>query len=200
MSRLKFAARVLVASLFLLLELPLAAHAASNWTVEAGSRLGFIATQGGVPIEGDFERFDATITFSADNLAASAVDVTIDIASVNSKSKDRDSAIVGPGLFDTAKWPTAAFKTEAFHSTGAGQFAVDAVLTMRGINRPVTMPFTLVIKKHPSEAGHRQALAKGRFTVKRLDYGIGQGAWKDTSVVGNDVIIFLDLKAKRKIE
>ena len=35
------------------------------------------------------------------------------------------------------------------------------------------------------------------MTVERLDYGIGQGPWKDTSVVGNPVKIFIDLSAKR---
>lgn len=173
------------------------AAAETNWTVEKGSRVGFIATQGGAPVEGLFERFTATIAFDADDLANSKVVVEIEIASVNSKSRDRDTAIVGPGLFDISKWPTALFKAAAFRKLGPNRYEADGTLTMRGVAKPVTLPFTLETGPHPKAPGQRQALAQGELTVDRLDYGIGQGPWKDVSVVGNAVTIFIDLLAKR---
>lgn len=174
------------------------AEAASAWTVEKGSRLGFIATQGGAPVEGVFERFTAAIDFTVNDLASSTVKVEIEIASVNSKSKDRDAAIISPGLFNASKWPTASFETKAFRRTGDGRFAADAVLTMRGNAKPVRLIFSLSIAPHPDDKAFLQARAKGQLQVQRLDYGIGQGPWKDTSVVGNTITILLDLIAKRK--
>ena len=61
---------------------------------------------------------------------------------------------------------------------------------MRGVPKPVTLPFKLEIKQD-------RAHFTGEMTVERLDYGIGQGPWKDTSVVGNTVKIFIDLRVKR---
>lgn len=173
------------------------AAAESIWTIEKGSRLGFIATQGGAPVEGLFERFTATIDFDAKDLANGRVAVEIEIASVNSKSKDRDAAIISPGLFDVSKWPNATFEATAFRSLGADRFEADGSLTMRGISKPVTLPFTLKIEPHPDGQDQRRARAHGALKVQRLDFGIGQGPWKDTSVVGNDVTIFIDLLAKR---
>ncbi len=190
-------ARILLAILVLILT-PLApSWAAPNWILENTSRLGFIATQGGAPVEGLFTSFKATITFDANDLAGSIVAVEIDIASVDSKSKDRDDAIRGPGLFDAAQWPTATFKAAKFRQTTKDWFEAEGTLTMRGVTMPAVLPFTLKVAPHPSDKTQLQARAEGRLTVQRLDYGIGQGPWKDTSIVGNDVIIFLDLVAKQ---
>ena len=178
----------ILTAFLLIFAAPVSANTA--WTVEEGSRLGFIATQGGAPVEGVFERFDAKIAFAADDLANSKVAVEIEIASVNSKSKDRDAAIISPGLFDVSKWPTASFETKSFRKTGDGQYEAEAMLTMRGVSRDVVLPFTLKVSDG-------KAHAKGELKVERLDFGIGQGVWKDTSVVGNSVTIFIDLCAKR---
>lgn len=97
--------------LFLLSLITGPVQAGTAWTVEESSRLGFVATQSGAPVEGVFEKFEAEIAFVPGDLANSKVSVEIEIASVNSKSKDRDAAIISPGLFDVSKWPTASFET-----------------------------------------------------------------------------------------
>lgn len=173
------------------------ATAAPEWTVENGSQISFMASQGGAPVEGAFERFNATITFAENDLQNSAVTVEIDIGSVNSQSKDRDDAIKSPGLFDATKWPTATFKAAAFRHLGAAQYEADGTLTMRDVTMPVTLPFILELSAHPSDQGRLQARAKGKLTVQRLDYGVGQGPWKDTSIVGNTVTILIDLLASQ---
>ena len=165
-------------------------QAGTAWTVEESSRLGFVATQGGATVEGVFEKFEAEIAFATGGLANSNVSVEIEIASVNSKSKNRDAAIISPGLFDVSKWPTASFEKTSFRRLEDGRFEADATLTMRDVTKPVTLPFKFEIKND-------RAHVKGEMTVERLDYGIGQGPWKDTSVVGNTVKIFIDLSAKR---
>lgn len=184
-------------ALFISFLLVAPAGATPEWIVENGSQISFTASQGGAPVEGVFERFEATITFAENDLQNSAVTVEIDIGSVNSQSKDRDDTIKSSGLFDVAKWPTAIFKAAAFRHLGAEQFEADGTLTMRDVSMPVTLPFTLEIGAHPNDQGRRQARAKGKLTVQRLDYGIGQGVWKDTSIVGNTVTILIDLVAKQ---
>ncbi len=170
---------------------------APDWTVQDGSRVGFIATQGGAPVEGVFETFEAEIRFDPEALDQSRVAVTIDIASVNSESKDRDDTIRSASLFDVATWPQARFEAEGFTRKDDGGYEAAGRLTMRDVTKDVVLPFTLEIAPDPEQADRLRAAAKGELKVQRLDYGVGQGLWTDTSVVGNEVVIFIDIQATR---
>ena len=170
---------------------------APSWTVQDSSRVGFIATQGGAPVEGVFETFEAEIRFDPQALDQSRVTVTIDIASVNSESKDRDDTIRSASLFDVATWPNARFEAEGFTQNGDGGYEAAGRLTMRDVTKAVVLPFTLEVTPDSDRPGQLRAAAKGKLTVQRLDYGIGQGLWTDTSVVGNEVVIFIDIQATR---
>jgi polyisoprenoid-binding protein YceI len=45
-----------------------------------------------------------------------------------------------------------------------------------------------------NESGKAVATLKGGVTLNRLDYGVGQGDWKDTTLVGNEVRVKFDLR------
>ena len=45
-----------------------------------------------------------------------------------------------------------------------------------------------------SEAGTNAGYMAGKTTLKRLDYGVGQGDWKATDQVGNDVSVSFALR------
>lgn len=168
---------------------------APDWSVENGSRVGFIATQGGAPVEGVFEDFVAEIRFDPEALDQSGVTVSIEIASVNSESKDRDDTIRSASLFDVATWPQARFEAQGFTHKGGQDYEAAGRLTMRDVTKDVVLPFTLEVAPHPEKPDLQLAKAKGELKVQRLDYGVGQGLWTDTSVVGNEVVIFIDIQA-----
>lgn len=183
----------------LLASLPAVARAAEAplWNVEEGSRIGFVAQQSGAAIEGRFARFTAEIRFDPDNLEGSRVAVDIEVASVDTQSSDRDATIRSAPLFDAATWPRARFEAERFEQTGPDSYAAHGRLTMRDVTREVVLPFSLVIADHPGDPAALQAKATGELPVMRLDYGIGQGEWQDTSVVGNEVLIQIEILARR---
>ncbi len=185
--------------LFAILLLPLAASPAAAdaplWRVEPGSRVGFSALQVGAPVEGVFETFEAEIRFSPDDLAGSRVAVTIDIASVNSESGERDEAIRGPGLLDVARFPTGRFEADGFVHKGGSDYEALGRLTLRDVTREVMLPFTLEFEK--GQGGRIKARAKGELQILRLDYGVGQGIWQDVSVVFDEVAISIDILASR---
>ena len=188
------ACRALLAGLLSLIVWPAAAEA-PLWKVEADSKVIFIASQSGAPVEGRFEKFDAEIRFDAENLEASAVAVDIDIASVNSESRDRDQVIRSPDLFDAATWPTARFEAPRFVHAGGDSYEAQGSLTMRDVTRDVVLPFELKIEDHPDDPALLRARAVGELTIKRLDYGVGQGQWTDTSVVPDEVAIRIEITA-----
>jgi polyisoprenoid-binding protein YceI len=174
------------------------AWAAPEWTVDGeASRVGFVAQQGGSPVPGEFKSFDAAIRFARDDLATSAVDVTIAIGSVDTGAAERNQTITSPDLFHAAKHPKARFAADSFEEAGEGRYIAKGHLTMRGQTHPVELPFDLDISR---ENGTLRAVAEGAITVERLRWGIGQGQWEDTSMVPNEVRIEIKIVATRAAE
>lgn len=167
------------------------AFAADAWQVKTDeSDIEFSGTQLGAEFEGEFDKFTAEIVFSPDDLAGSKVSVVIDIASVNTENADRDSQIISADWFDVAQWPTAKFETRSFREIAPGQYEAVADLTIRDVTKEVVLPFNLEIEGNRAEA-------EGTITIKRTDFGVGQGQWSDTSQVGDDVTIRIDIDATR---
>jgi len=167
------------------------ALAATPWKTELKqSKLAFVGTQAGAEFEGVFEKYASYIEFDANELAASRFVVTIDVKSVNSKDKERDGIIRGADLFSADKWPTARFATEGFTDQGGGKYLAVGKLTIRDVTRDVPVEFTHVVDGSA-------AWLKGSAKIKRLDFGVGQGEWKDTQWVANDVRVTFALRLLR---
>jgi polyisoprenoid-binding protein YceI len=168
-----------------------AAGTAASYSADSQqSRLEFVGVQAGADFKAAFRKFTAAIDFAPDALASSHFDVQIELNSVDSMDKDRDTTIRGPDIFDVAHWPTARYVTRSFTKTAAGYTAVGA-LTLRGVTKdvPVDFQFTQV------PAG---AKLEGSAKLKRLDFGAGQGDWKSTDEVGDAVKITFSLVLKPK--
>jgi polyisoprenoid-binding protein YceI len=116
--------------------------------------------------------------------------VQIDMNSVDSKDKDRDTTMRSKDIFDVAHNPTAHYVTKPITKTAAGFSAVGA-LTLRGVTKDVTIDFQFV----PAGAG---AKLTGNAKLNRLDFGVGQGDWKSTENVGDGVKINFSLVLKPK--
>lgn len=152
------------------------------------SRLEFVGVQAGAEFKGVFHKFSADIVFAADALASSHFDVQIDLNSVDSMDKDRDTTIRGSDIFDVAHWPTAHYVTRSFSKTATGYTAVGA-LTLRGVTKDVPIDFQF------KQAGTGATL-EGSAKLKRLDFGAGQGDWKSTDQVADAVKINFVLALK----
>lgn len=181
------------------LALPSAAHAGavSAWAIDpAASSLTFEGTQMGAPFTGTFGRFSGDIVFDPGNLAESRASIAIPLAGATSGSSDRDKYMQEEAWFNTAASPAATFVSESFEKSSDGQYVCRGKLTLRGVTLPVTLPFSLEIETDAE--GRKTAKAAGQTTLLRLDYGIGSGQWKDTSSVGNEVIVKFSLTAHEK--
>lgn len=159
----------------------LAVWAAAQWKMQpADSTLTFIGKQAGAEFEGVFQKFNADIRFDPQDLATSRFDVTIDLASVNSRDSERDDIIRGPDLFAVKQFPTARYVADKFTAAGGAQYKSTGKLTLRNVTREVPIDFTF-------ETNKDGAWLKGTARIRRLDFGVGQGEWKDTEWVGDEV-------------
>lgn len=165
--------------LTLLLILPLAAHADQK-LVAAQSTISFTTKQMGVPLEGKFRQFGAQIDFDPRKPQAAKIDIVVDVASATLNMPDTDAELLKPDWFNAKLFPQATFKATAVKPLGGGKFEVLGKLAIKSIVRDVTVETTLT-----QSAGN--TMATGTFILKRLDFKIGEGDWKDTSLVADPV-------------
>jgi polyisoprenoid-binding protein YceI len=168
------------------------ALAATQWSMQPKeSKLTFVGTQAGAEFEGAFQKFTADIKFDPQDLPGSRFEVKIDLTSVNSRDSERDDTIKGPDLFAVQQFPTARYVAEKFTAKGGGKYAATGKLTLRNVTRELPIEFTF-------EKKDAAAWLKGSATLKRLDFGVGQGEWKDTATVANEVKIRFALLLKQQ--
>jgi len=164
----------------------MAASAPAHYSLDpAKSTLEYAFMQAGAQNKGTFKKYTTTLDFAADNLAASKLDVVVDMTSLDTGDKERDDTLRGPDLFSAAKNPQARFTSAQIAKTAQGYDAVGK-LTLRGVTRDIHVPFTL---RTATEQGKSVSYLTGKTTIKRLEFGVGQGDWKSTEWVGDDVTI-----------
>lgn len=164
--------------------------AAESWTVDySESRLGFEGAQGAQKFEGSFGEWSAEISFDPNALDAAKADVTIVMGSARTGAIDRDGALPGRDWFAVAMFPDAQFETKAFRALGDDAYEADATLTIKGVARDVTLPFTLSI-------ADGVARMKGALDILRTDYKVGEGQWANAQAVALEVRIVVDLLAR----
>lgn len=169
----------------LALAIALPAHAEPK-LVPGQSDIGFTVKQMGVPVQGHFKRFDAQVAFDPKALQAAKIALTLDAASAGLGVPEADAELPKPAWFDSAKFPRATFLSTGVKAAGAHRYDVLGKLTIKGHTHDVTVPVTLT-----QAAG--VTTAAGAVAIKRLDYGIGEGEWADTSMVADEVTVHFKL-------
>lgn len=159
------------------------------WPIDyAASELAFTAVQADAEFRGSFGEFSAGICFMPDSLEHSRFDVTVDLASVDTRNGERDEVLTGPDFFAVARFPSARFVATEFAATGDDRYTADGELTLRGVTMPLSIPFRF---HAPGSRG--PGSLDGEVNVSRLAFGVGQGEWQDTTWVGDRVEVRFSL-------
>ncbi len=172
---------VRAAALALLLLAAAGADAGAQGVVVDRSEIRFVVKQMGAAVEGRFRKWKANVDIRPQDLAHSRADFDIDLASVDLASEESEAELARPRWFDTARFPVATFRSARIRDLGGDRYEIAGRLAIKGAAREVVVPVQLT--RDP--AGH--AVAEGRFTLRRLEYGVGDGPWSDPSVVADDV-------------
>ena len=152
------------------------------------STLQFVSRQMGVPVDGRFRKFTATLAFDPARPAAAKARLELDLASVDAGSPDANGEVVGKPWFDVKSFPTAVFVSSSIRPLGGDKFELAGKLTIKGRTQEVSAPFTF------RRAGGN-AVFDGAFVLRRLDFAIGDGVWSDLGAVANDVQITFHIVA-----
>ncbi len=144
------------------------------------SQIAFVSKQMGVPVEGQFKRFTAQVAFDPRRPEGGTIALQIDTASAAFGIAQTDAELARPTWFDSGKYPQASFQSSAIKALGAGRFDVLGTLVLKGRTHAILIPVTITQTDGKS-------LASGTFTLKRLEWHIGDGDWTDVSIVADDV-------------
>ena len=154
---------------------------AVNYKQAAGASLAFSFVQAGAKNHGSFRQFSTTFTWDEMHPNACKLEVTVQIASLDTQDKDRNDTMAGPDLLDAKKFPTARYSADSCVHAGGGTEAVGK-LTLHGVTKDLRVPLTI----KPAASGLELS---GEVTIKRLAFGVGQGDWNSTEMVGDDVTL-----------
>jgi polyisoprenoid-binding protein YceI len=155
------------------------------------SRVTATSNQMNVPTEGTFKKFTAQLDFDPAKPSSGSARLSIDTASYDLGDESYNQQVRGKDWFDTAQYPAATFVSSAIAPAGGNQFKVSGTLTIKGKSENVTVPVTL------TQQGATQTF-DGTLPIKRSQFDIGTGEWKDTSVVADEVLIKFHLVDARK--
>ena len=150
-------------------------------------------------VHGRFAIKEGTVDLDPQNLTDSAVMATIDVTSVDTGVTARDGHLRSPDFFDTAKFPTATFKSTKIAKAGDG-YDVVGDLTLHGVTKPVTLHMEAPSKEQigMDKMPHRGFTAT--TTLHRKDFGL---TWNGTlqsgdTMLGDDVKMEFDIEAAAK--
>lgn len=135
-----------------------------------------------VPVEAPFKRFSAQIDYDAARPDAARATVDIDTASLDIGTAEMNKEVANKEWFNAAQFPKATFVSSSIKATAPGKLAVTGKLTIKGKTADVSFPLTV------SAAGGNYVFA-GQLPIKRLSFNVGEGEWKDTGMVADEVVI-----------
>ena len=140
--------------------------------------------------KGSFQKIEGVVDFSD----TPSMNVTIDVASINTSNEERDTHLKTDEYFDTAKFPTMTFVSKTFNKTSDGM-VVTGDLTIKDVTKEVELPLTY-LGKQDTPWGFPSAAFEGEITINRADYGVGEKG----GLLGDDVTVDFSLELNPKKE
>ncbi|MDB5023694.1 MAG: polyisoprenoid-binding protein [Mucilaginibacter sp.] len=164
------------------------AFAQSKWAVnKAHAKVGFTVTHLAISeVDGNFKKFDATLTSSKADFSDAVFELTADVGSVNTDNDMRDNDLKSDHFFDAAKYPTLSFVSKGITKTGDKRYKLTGELTMHGITKPVTLDMAVTGTGKSMQNQKPIAGFKITGTINRNDFGVGH---MPSAVVSDEVEI-----------
>jgi polyisoprenoid-binding protein YceI len=142
-----------------------------------------------VPIEGVFDKWTASLTFTSPDINTGHLDVKIQADSVNTGSGMKDGKLKGKDFFNADKDPYITFKSTGIVQTGPTTFEVDGNFTIRGVTKSEKLLLTV------EGAGTGSGTIEGTMAFDRKDYGMNSGI--PFIKIADRVEVTVALKVKR---
>jgi polyisoprenoid-binding protein YceI len=142
-----------------------------------------------VAIEGVFDKWAATLTFTSPDVTTGVLDIKIQAASVDTGSGMKNDKLKSKDFFDADNNPQITFKSTKIAQTGPNTFDIQGTFTIRGVSKPETLQLTV------SGIGTGTGVIKGTMAFDRKEYGMNSGI--PFIKIADRVEVNIDLNGKR---
>jgi polyisoprenoid-binding protein YceI len=151
-------------------------------------------------VRGEFTKVSGRVLFDAENPANSAVEASIDAASINTREAPRDAHLKSADFFDVEKYPEIAFRSTGVAAAGDGELRVKGGLTIHGVTREVTLMVEGPTPEAVDPWGNRRIGATATTKINRKDFGLVWNVALEAGgvLVGEDIKISIDIEAVRQ--
>jgi len=151
-------------------------------------------------VRGSFGDVSGTVYYNPQNLAATKVDATIGVESVNTNQPKRDAHLKSADFFDVAKFPYMKFVSKKVTAAGQDKFQLNGDLTLHGVTKNVTLDVVSAGPEIKDPNGKIRAGASATTTINRKDFGLTWNRLMEGGglTVSEEVKIELDLQFLRK--
>lgn len=140
------------------------------------TNLGFVARHAMVTkVRGNFSDVNGSMSLDVENPSASSAEVTIEVASIDTRNAQRDEHMRTNDFFDVAQFPQMTFKSTGVTQTGPTSFDVAGDLTIRGVTKPVTVTWDYT-GSATDPFGNERIGFEGSTTINRSDFGLKYNA------------------------
>lgn len=171
---------------------------AGTFTVDGShSHVGFVARHAMVTkVRGSFNEFSATATFDPANPAATTAEVSVDVASIDTRSEQRDGHLRSGDFFDVETYPKLTFASTSVEQVDEETLRVTGDLTIKSTTKPVTIDFTFT-GAATDPFGNERVGFEGSVVVNRKDWDLTWNAALETGgvLVSDKVTLEFDLSA-----
>ena len=176
------------------------ATATGTWIIDpTHTTLGFSARHAMVAkVRGNFDEFAGTFTIDGADPANSSAELTIQAASIDTKTADRDAHLKSADFLDVDVYPTITFTSTAVSLQGS-DIVVTGDLTIHGVTQSVDVTYELVgISQDPW--GATRIGFEGSAKISRKDFGLVWNAALETGgvLVGDEIKLSLDVEATKQ--
>ena len=163
------------------------------------THVGFLARHMMVSkVRGRFGEYDGTIVV-ADDVLQSSVEVTIKVASIDTREDARDNHLRSPDFFEAETHPEITFKSTKIEHVKEERFAITGLLTIKSVSREITLDTSYEGVVVDPYGGQRIGFT-AKAELDRYDFGLTWGAALETGglVVGRNVILEFEIEAVRQ--
>ena len=176
------------------------ANATGTWVIDpVHTNLGFSARHAMVAkVRGNFGEFAGSFTIDGADLSKSSAELTIQAASIDTKTPDRDAHLKSPDFLDVENFPTLTFTSTAVKASGSS-VVVTGDLTIHGVTRSVDVEWEFVgISQDPW--GNTKIGFEGGAKISRKEFGLTWNAALETGgvLVGDEIKLNLDVEATKQ--
>jgi polyisoprenoid-binding protein YceI len=151
-------------------------------------------------VRGDFNKVSGSAVLDQSDPAKSSIEVSVDIASIDTREPQRDDHLRSADFFDVANHATMTFRSKKITPAGAERFKVTGDLTIRGVTREVTFDVEGPTPPIKDPWGNVRVGVSAAAKVNRKDFGLAWNALTETGgiVVGDEVSITFDAELIQK--